>query len=205
MSLQNIKTKIQTTRVSTNPMKASFGFSMRWILFCVTFFGHVQVKAWEIDFSRRVKDLETLRLPASIVDQVPQSAKKIPVATTAEREIVILQTEKGFVPSVINLSVGEKYTFHVVNVNPQAKNSSFLLDAFSQNHGTYFGTTKEFSVSPQVAGKFKFQSPESGFDGEINIIDKNSEVKTIKQVKLDSPVIPQTRIPSQSSLPFPKD
>lgn len=178
-------------------MKTSF--TLKWALFCLTFFGHVQVKAWEVDFSRRTKELQTMRLPASIVDQVPKSSKKMPVAVTAERDIVVMQTETGFVPNVINLKVGESYTFHIVNVNPKAKNASFMLDAFSENHAIYFGTTRTFDVRPKAAGKFKFQSPEPGYYGEINVAGLES-VTTVSEKVSEAP-----RIPAQSSIPFSKD
>lgn len=194
MNLLNTKTKATTIRACINFMESTFGFSLKWALFCITFFGHVQVKAWEIDFSRRTKELQTLRLPASIVDQVPKSARKTPVAITAERDIVVMQTENGFVPQIINLKVGESYTFHIVNVNSKAKNASFMLDGFSENHATYFGTTRTFEIKPKVTGKFKFQSPEPGYFGEINV---DGDVA--------SEDIPSSRIPAQSSIPFPKD
>jgi hypothetical protein len=88
---------------------------------------HVQVRAWDVDFSRRTKDLKTLRLPASIVDQ-PQSQEASlvglgPVFESLDpaQEIVILNTDSGFVPSTLKLRRGQNYQIHIVNVNEKEK------------------------------------------------------------------------------------
>ena len=47
------------------------------------------------------------------------------------QEIVILNTEKGFVPASVRVKKGVAYKIHVVNLNMKEKNVSFLMDSFS--------------------------------------------------------------------------
>jgi hypothetical protein len=142
-------------------------------LFAVFFFAQVQVKAWDVDFSRREKDLKSMRLPASVVDE-PQKPKDenglfsgFFEAVTPTQEIVIMNTEKGFIPETVRLKKGQQYKLYVVNVNSKEKNSSFILDAFSEHHATYFGEQKYFTVSPKTDGIFSFQCPETAKQGRI--------------------------------------
>jgi hypothetical protein len=90
--------------------------------------------------------------------------------------IVILNMEKEFVPSTVRLKKNGNYRFYVANVNEKNKNVAFVLDAFNQNHGTYFGQVKVFDVKPKVSGLFTFNCPETGIQGKIVVIsDDNSE------------------------------
>jgi hypothetical protein len=144
-------------------------------LFIFFSIAHVQVRAWDVDFSRRTKDLKTLRLPASIVDQ-PQSQEASlmglgPVFESLDpaQEIVILNTDSGFVPSTLKLRRGQNYQIHIVNVNDKEKNTSFILDAFSEHHATYFGQKKSFTISPKQDGIFSFVCPETAKQGRLVI------------------------------------
>lgn len=143
----------------------------RWTLFCLAFFTNVSVKAWEVDFSRRQKDLKSLRLPASITDQQTDSTDKMVSnffeAVEPTQEIVIMNTKKGFVPETIRLRKGQSYKIFVVNVNDKEKNTSFILDSFSEHHATYFGEEKSFNISPKADGIFSFQCPETAQQGRI--------------------------------------
>jgi plastocyanin domain-containing protein len=129
------------------------------------------VKAWEVDFSRRQKDLKSLRLPASITDQQTDSTDKMVSnffeAVEPTQEIVIMNTKKGFVPETIRLRKGQSYKIFVVNVNDKEKNTSFILDSFSEHHATYFGEEKSFNISPKADGIFSFQCPETAQQGRI--------------------------------------
>jgi plastocyanin domain-containing protein len=121
--------------------------------------------------TRRQKDLKTMRMPASIVDQ-PQKANETMVSNFFEsmdptQEIVILNTNKGFIPGTLHLKKGRTYKIFVVNVNDKEKNTSFVLDAFSEHHATYFGEQKSFSISPKADGIFSFQCPETAQQGRI--------------------------------------
>ncbi len=110
-------------------------------------------------------------MPASIVDQ-PMKSESSMVSSFFEsveptQEIVIMNTEKGFIPGTVHLKKGRHYKIHVVNVNDKEKNTSFVLDAFSEHHATYFGQQKSFSISPKTDGVFSFQCPETAQQGRI--------------------------------------
>jgi hypothetical protein len=151
-------------------------FYTKFLIFAVCFFGQVQVKAWDVDFSRRTKELKSARTPASIVDE---SGAKNTVSlkqmtqffknTEPAQEIVILNTESGFVPEKVNLKIGQNYKIHVVNVDSVKKNQSFILDSFSEHHATFFGERKTFEINSKVEGVFTFQAPESGRQGQLVI------------------------------------
>ena len=158
--MQNFKTAKNFTRIC---------------LFALFFFSNVSVKAIELDFSRREKELESLRIPASITDQ-SQTTKEEPNLANhyfdvvdSTQEIVILNTETGFVPETLRLKKGAKYKIRVVNVNAKEKNLSFVLDAFSEHHGTYFAEPKAFNIAPKVNGIFSFQCPETAKQGQFVI------------------------------------
>ncbi len=134
----------------------------------------VKVKAWEIDMSRRQKELFKSRMPASIVDQPEKKDDGILTnffdSIEPTQEIVLLQTENGFVPETIRLRKGQSYRLHIVNVNQKEKNASFILDAFSEHHATYFGQEKSFSITPKTEGIYSFISPETAKQGRIIVI-----------------------------------
>lgn len=158
----------------------------RTFFFTFAFFAQVKVKAgeWTIDLSRRQTDftrIQNTRMPASNLDavqkkQVGEESEIIKALKNAvqpivpSQEIVVMQTENGFVPSVISLKKNEVYKIHVVNLNSKEKNVSFLMDAFSQSHNTVFGVTKSFTIQPQVEGVFSYQSPETGFSGKLVVV-----------------------------------
>lgn len=128
--------------------------------------------AFEIDFSRR-------RGPASVSES--QGGKDgrsffqdLVGAPTGQQEIVILLTETGFVPKSVHLRKGQRYTMHVVNVNEKNKNVSFVLDAFSEFHSTFFGKMRSFEITPKQEGVFEFQSPESSLTGRLVILSEPS-------------------------------
>lgn len=170
---------------------------IRVSVFIVFSFVHIHVKAFTVDMSRRQKDLKTLRLPASIQDQtvIPKTqnktdetvsndwASKVVAPSDPSQDIVILSTENGFVPETLKLKKGFTYKIHVVNVNEKDKNTSFVLDAFSQQHATYFGAKKTFSVSPQQDGVFSFLCPETAKQGKI-VVFSDDGVKPIKKPKM---------------------
>lgn len=149
----------------------------RFAIFCFAFFAQVNVRAWEVDFSRRKKELKSMRLPASIVDE---AQKKQDLTTNyfdavePTQEIVIMNTDKGFVPETIRLKKGNNYKIFVVNVNGSEKNASFILDAFSEHHATYFGQQKSFTLSPKADGIFSYQCPETAKQGKVIIFSDDS-------------------------------
>lgn len=93
--------------------------------------------------------------------------QKIFTSLETGQTVSVIQTEEGFVPSTLRLKKGLLYKVYVVNVNEKSKNTSFLLDAFGQSFGTYFGKTRSFDLNPKVDGTFTFLSPETGAQGKI--------------------------------------
>ncbi|MCX7978785.1 MAG: hypothetical protein N2578_07255 [Bdellovibrionaceae bacterium] len=145
-----------------------------WLLFL-----SVTAAAWEIDFSRRQTEFSRVqnrdRLPATASSE--QAASVLMQALQSvepAQDIVILNTEKGFVPEMVSLRQNGNYRITVVNVNAKAKNVSFIMDAFSEHHNTFFGETKSFTVSPKVEGVFSYQSPETGAQGRLVVVPENS-------------------------------
>lgn len=150
------------------------------------FFGTLQIKAWEIDLSRR-------QLEFTEVKEVDQSVRSIQSAETtrvfesmfepagATQDIVILNTDKGFVPETITLRKNQVYRFHIVNVNEKNKNVSFKFDAFSENHNTIFGKPKEFQVQPKQDGVFSFHCPETETKGKVVIINSDRGLASKQQ------------------------
>jgi hypothetical protein len=83
------------------------------------------------------------------------------------QDIVILNTERGFVPNTIRVRKDARYTVHIVNVNEKEKNVSFILDGFSEHHATFFGKVKSFRLEPRKEGVFSFLSPETAVEGKF--------------------------------------
>lgn len=142
------------------------------IKIALVLFGASTALAWEVDFSRRQVDFSRVqnedRLPASIQeDQAVSPLAKVFDSVEPSQDIVIMNTDKGFVPATIHLKKGNSYRIHVVNVNNKEKNISFVLDAFSEHHNTVFGEQKTFSVTPKMDGIFSYQCPETAVQGKF--------------------------------------
>lgn len=138
-------------------------------------------RAWDVDFSRRRKQLQQkeVQVPmTSVAEQIqplPEEAKpdlldRLFPATLPSQEVVILQTEEGFMPKSVRLMRGQKYKISIVNVNAKEKNTSFVLDAFQQYHSTFYGKVKSFELVPTAEGVFTFQSPETSFEGRVVVV-----------------------------------
>lgn len=130
--------------------------------------------AWEVDFSRREVDFSKVknenRLPASVrVEQSNAILTKVFDSVDPAQDIVIMNTEKGFVPETVRLKKGNNYRIHIVNLNSKEKNVSFVLDAFSEHHNTVFGEQKSFQVVPKTDGVFSYQCPETAVQGKFII------------------------------------
>lgn len=139
-------------------------------------------EGWKVDFSRRNQEIrkQDMRAPASSgempVEATLTSPNAEPKPTFFEslfqpgdiaQEIVVLNTDKGFVPSTIRVKKGLNYQIHIVNVNDKEKNVSFVLDSFSEHHATFYGKIKTFVIRPQKEGVFKFVSPETSAQGKL--------------------------------------
>lgn len=166
------------------------------VLFALFYLIQVKVHAdWSIDLSRRQVDfqkVENTRMPSSTVSVDPQKVaapdnessdiiaalKNVVSSVEPSKEIVIVQTEEGFVPQTINLQKDQSYKIHVVNLNAKEKNVSFLMDSFSQSHNTVYGHMRTFNISPKVEGVFSYQSPETGAAGTVVVVADKKTRKT---------------------------
>jgi len=129
-----------------------------------------------VDFSRRQKETRRADMSETQPDGSTLPSAQAPSPTWVESlfqsgevadEIVVLNTEKGFVPSTIRVKKGLNYQIHVVNVNEKEKNVSFVLDSFSEHHATFYGKMKTFLIRPQKEGVYKFVSPETAAQGKL--------------------------------------
>jgi hypothetical protein len=82
-------------------------------------------------------------------------------------EVVILNTNKGFVPNTLRLRKDVKYKVNIVNVNEKEKNISFVLDGFSEHQSTYYGKVKSFYLQPTREGVYSYQCPETSIEGRL--------------------------------------
>lgn len=168
----------KTAKTCSKMFKGFLGF----VSFCIVAGGVSVARALDIDFSRRQVEFNKVenddRMPSSlppmkedptnsIVNKVLDGSLFESVEPT--QDIVIMNTTKGFVPETINLKKGNNYRIHVVNVNNKEKNISFIMDAFSEHHNTFYGEHKTFNVSPKVDGIFSYQCPETAQQGKIII------------------------------------
>lgn len=162
------------------------------VLFSFFFFAQIRIHALEIDLSRRQTSptkIQNIRLPASVfknTNDIKDSdllnvMKNAVNPVMPETEIVILNTEKGFVPEKLYLKLGSVYNIHVVNVNVKVKNSSFLMDSFTQSHNTSYGDVKDFVIVPKAEGVFSYQCPETGFQGKVIVVPEADQRKPASQ------------------------
>jgi len=123
------------------------------------------------------------------IDRAPASATGEPAAPAAEKEkskglfdtlfdagepvqdLVILNTEHGFVPATVRVRKNARYRVSVVNVNEKEKNVSFILDGFSEHHATYYGKIKMFMLEPKKEGSYSFESPETSAEGKLIVFN----------------------------------
>ncbi|MFZ3228673.1 MAG: cupredoxin domain-containing protein [Pseudobdellovibrio sp.] len=183
----------------------------RAFLFSFFFFAQVKIHALEIDLSRRQGELQemtsALRSPSAVLTPEPsvvvlpgespavvkdekavnneiiEALKKVVMPVDVSKEIVIAQTEDGFVPSLIQVKKGEIYKIHIVNLNMKEKNVSFLMDSFTQAHNTVYGSLKTFTIEPKVEGIFSFQCPETGVQGKIVVLQDNLKARKVASEK----------------------
>lgn len=162
------------------------------LLFLLIFSALAQAD-WNIDLSRRTQTAreQDLRAPASsdapIMAEPPKQGffDSLFESNQIAGEIVVLNTDKGFVPSTVRVKKGLAYEIHVVNVNEKEKNVSFVLDSFSEHHATFYGKIKTFVIRPQKEGVYKFVSPETSAQGKLVVF----------------PGGPDTRLPASAEEP----
>lgn len=142
---------------------------------------------WKIDLSRRQKtvrdqDARESRGPAPPDEQTFFDA--IFASGEPVQEMVILSTDKGFLPSTVRMRKGGKYLVHVVNVNEKEKNISFVLDGFSEHHSTFYGKVKSFRIEPKKEGVFSFNSPETSIEGRLVVYSpKGAEPPSATEIR----------------------
>ncbi len=144
---------------------------------------------WLVDFSRRQKDLVDIEKQR----QVYQEEKKTVLDMLTDREapsqdLVIINTPEGFRPELIQVKRNQRYRVHVVNINKNQKNLSFMMDAFSQHHGTYFGDQVVFEIEPRREGLFDFQCPETSAKGQMVVYATDTPVESpLESIELRRP------------------
>jgi len=123
---------------------------------------------WAVDFSRRTKQIRKKEYATPTGKQEKESVFDF-LFTSGEpiQDIVLLNTDRGFIPSTIRTRQGLQYRIYVVNVNEKEKNVSFVMDAFSEAHATYYGKIKSFVIKPQKVGIYTFLSPETSSQGRL--------------------------------------
>ncbi len=158
--------------------------SLRIFILATVFTSTSFASEWKIDFSRRYKPAEKVELHVpsappqkskSLTEGPVQFVKDVFLENEPAPEIVILNTEKGFIPSSISLQEGQAYRIHVVNVNEAQKNISFVMEDFKQHHATYYGQIRSFVIRPGKSGIFRFTSPETASLGQLVVAPKKAE------------------------------
>lgn len=134
----------------------------RGFLFAFFFFVQVKVHAQEVV----VPSVQ----PSAGSAELTRAIHKAVQPVEPSQEIVILNTESGFIPEKIRVKKGVAYKVHVVNLNMKEKNVSFLMDSFGQSHNTVYGLKKTFNIEPQVEGVYSYQCPETGWQGQVVVV-----------------------------------
>lgn len=138
---------------------------------------------WSIDLSRRTNQMR--REEVRSTSEAPEQKSLLDVVFDAgetSHELVILNTDRGFVPATVRVREGLQYKIHVVNVNEQDRNVSFVMDAFSEHHATYYGKIRTFVIRPKKEGIYTFQSPETSAQGRLIVFPplKSEDPSTVR-------------------------
>ncbi len=162
MSLASVKIEMHLLVVFTTLLFCSFAWS------------------FELDLSRRRKKVDKQEVSQPVRETSATDGRQSILAVFGsseepKQELVVLNTDKGFVPSKLAMRKGVRYQVHVVNVNTKEKNVSFILDAFSEHHSTYYGVIKSFDVKPAQEGIFTFYCPETSFEGKVVVISSEPQ------------------------------
>lgn len=144
---------------------------------------------WKIDFSRRQKDLMELERQQTVYKEEKKSVLDMVTDRKGPlQDIVIINTQSGFHPEKVRVNRNQRYRVHVVNVNKQMKNLSFMMDAYSQHHGTYFGEEVVFEIEPRKEGIFDFQCPETAAKGQLVVFANETPIESpLESIKLRRP------------------
>ncbi len=137
----------------------------------------VALADWNVDFSRRQNQMGKVNGAAMSPDPTnslgtQKSEEKSLIdrvfeASLPTQDIVVINTEQGFIPSTVRVKEGSQYRIIIVNVNEKARNVSFVLDSFSEHHATFYGKVKSFYITPKKEGVYSFISPETSAQGRL--------------------------------------
>ena len=162
-------------------------FTLLFITF-VFFSGSLRAD-WSVDFSRRQKDLVEMEKRVKIYKEEKKSV--LDMLTDRQepmQDLVIINTKEGFRPQRIQVKRHQRYRISVVNVNKGKKNISFMLDAFSQHHGTYFGEQVVFEIEPRKEGLFDFHCPETSSKGQLVVYASDNPIESpLESIKIRRP------------------
>ena len=155
------------------------------LLFASTSFA----EGWKVDLSRRVKDASPKELNSNATETPAEKNFFTSLFDSSEpvQEMVILNTEKGFVPATVRVRQDGNYRIHVVNVNEREKNVSFVLDAFSEHHATFYGKIKTFEIHPKRNGVFRFVSPETAAQGRLVVYPASENALDVRTPASEGP------------------
>ncbi len=158
------------------------------IVFCLGFSSALHAE-WMVDFSRRQQDLVELEKQTQVYKEEQKSVlDMVTDRQEAMKDIVIIHTKDGYHPQRIQVKRNQRYRIHVVNVDKTQKNVSFMMDAFSEHHGTYFGDEVVFEIEPRKEGLFDFKCPESLAKGQMVVYASETPIESpLESIKLRRP------------------
>ena len=144
---------------------------------------------WKVDFSRRQQDLVDMEMKKEVYKKEKKSFLNMVLDRESPiQDLVIIHKNKKFYPENVQIRTNQRYRVHVVNVDKENKNVSFMLDAFSQHHGTFFGEDKDFIIEPRREGMFQFQCPETSAKGNMVVRSSNTPVDSpLQKIELRQP------------------
>lgn len=161
----------------------------RWIVFSIVFVAASAHAEWKVDFSRRQQNLVDMETKK----QIYKKEKKTFLDMVLDREapiqdLVILHKDKQFYPANVQVKTNRRYRVHVVNVDKENKNVSFMLDAYSQHHGTFFGEDKSFVIETRKEGMFQFQCPETAAKGHLVVRSSDTPIDSpLQNIEMRQP------------------
>lgn len=183
-----------------NSIRISFADLVKGVLFFLFFFIQVRVKAEIQEEVSLPKTSPKIVVPTNAVfvkptetslkqkdEEIREAIRKAVQPIEPAKEIVILNTEAGFVPDKVRVKRGVAYKVHIVNLNMKEKNVSFIMDSFTQSHNTVFGLMRSFNIEPQIEGVYSYQCPETGIQGQLVVVgDADLDRKPASKITRDT-------------------
>jgi plastocyanin domain-containing protein len=162
--------------------------SLLIFILSLAFTGIAQAE-WKIDFSRRTEALAEIEKRQEIYKEENKSIlDMVTDRQSPMQDLVIIHTARGFQPGKISVKRNQRYRVHVVNIAKDNKNVSFMLDAYSQHHGTYFGEEVVFEIEPRKEGMFEFLCPETAARGQMVVYASDVPIESpLENIRLRNP------------------